>query len=79
MQVSSEAHLVGPRCCEVAPNLAAAASMPVMRAATEDLLVKRVCRETTSSLASKMALMSNAALISCRSSMEIESTKHMWC
>ena len=79
MQVSSEAHLVGPRCCEVAPNLAAADSMPVMRAATEDLLVKRVCRETTSSLASKMALMSNAALISCRSSVEIESTKHMWC
>ena len=75
MQVSNEAHLVGPRCCEVAPSLAAAASMPVMRAATEALLVKRVCRETTSSLASKMALMSRAALISCRSSMEVGSTK----
>jgi len=73
--VSTEAHLVGPRCCEVAPNLAAAASMPVMRAATEALLVKRVCRETTSSLASKMALMSRAALISCRSSMEVGSTE----
>ncbi len=77
MQVNNEAHLVGPRCCEVAPNLAAASSMPFTRPATEALLVKRVCRETTSSLASKTALMSKAALISCRSSMEVGSTKHM--
>ena len=73
--MSNEANLVGPRCCEVAPSLAAAASMPVMIAATDALLVKRVCRDTTSSLASKMALMSRAALISCRSSMEVGSTK----
>lgn len=34
---------------------------------TEALLVKRVWRVTTSSLASKMALMSSATLISCKS------------
>ena len=60
------AHLVGPRCWEVAARVDAACWMASMRVDPEALLVKRVWRVTTSSLASKIALMSRATLISCR-------------
>ena len=58
-------HLVGPRCWEVAARVEAACWMASMRVGPEALLVKRVWRVTTSSLASKIALMSRATLINC--------------
>ena len=60
-----KADLVVPRRSEAAPSLQAACSSPVMISATGALLVKRVWRVTTSSRASKIGLMSKAALISC--------------
>ena len=56
---------MGPRCWEVAASVDAACCMASMRVGPEALLVKRVWRVTTSSLASKIALMSRATLISC--------------
>ena len=63
--LDQKADLVVPRRSKAAPSLVAACSSPVMISATGALLVKRVWRVTTSSRASKIGLMSNAALISC--------------
>lgn len=61
----NSAHFVGLRFWDLAPSVVAACWTAVMRADSEALLVNRVWRVTTSSLASKIALMSRATLISC--------------